>query len=471
LTRDPRKNYLAPIPDDVLSHFKGDMSFYDHQKMSFHFSSQRNHSALFLHPGLGKSLVILSLFLDRLSKREARNILIVVPKSLMINFKNEIKKFCPKLSVLVIMGNRERKTRLISSNRYKVNIINYEAFINLWRVIRRKKYSMAAFDESTKFKYHTTSIFKSLYKGTELIPIKVISTGTPYVSDTLNIRNQFYIMKGSCAFECGSIREFSRDFRYDHYAVKKVVDRYAITFTKDECLDLPPKNFIKIDCQQNDEEYSVYRSILNDFKIWIDQFEGKYIPIKHLLAQITRLRQVCIGKFTKQSSKRDMFRDIMEDFGDNQLIVWCEWTHEFNQVKEVLSEMGISFTFLKGNMRSADFESNKESFIKGDKQVLVAIMSCLTHGHTFVNCSRALYYTPPLSNEKYIQSQDRISRIGQTLKQFYYTLLSVYPDNSNELNTVEAWIYKRLLENQETLDFYMGEDSFIAKSHLNELFE
>ena len=64
--------------------------------------------------GLGKTVQSISL-LDQLRKTSAKNLfLVLVPLSLLSHWKEQITRFCPLLSVVCYVGNRETRENLQS---------------------------------------------------------------------------------------------------------------------------------------------------------------------------------------------------------------------------------------------------------------------------------------------------------------------------------------------------------------------
>ena len=63
--------------------------------------------------GLGKTIQAISLLLDEKNRSETHYPSIVVcPSSLTLNWENEVKKFAPSLSTLVISGNLAARDEL-----------------------------------------------------------------------------------------------------------------------------------------------------------------------------------------------------------------------------------------------------------------------------------------------------------------------------------------------------------------------
>lgn len=91
--------------------------------------------------GLGKTIQLLSVVLNYVqNKNNPKPTIVVCPSSLTLNWENEIKKFTPDLTSIVIRGNSsERKRQIKSIPKYNIAITSYDLLkrdIDIYKELR-----------------------------------------------------------------------------------------------------------------------------------------------------------------------------------------------------------------------------------------------------------------------------------------------------------------------------------------------
>jgi len=81
---------------------KSIMNLFEYQKKSVEFGVCRDRCLLALDPGLGKTIVVLKILEDRKLMVGSGKILVIVPASLRVNFRSEVKKWGYDESVFII---------------------------------------------------------------------------------------------------------------------------------------------------------------------------------------------------------------------------------------------------------------------------------------------------------------------------------------------------------------------------------
>jgi len=156
----------------LVDHLDGvDLSMcYQHQKKAITLAAMFGSYALFLDPGLGKSLVAIKLI--EYWKVPA---MIVAPLSTLESvWINEIKKWS-KLNAVILWHNLKE-----FNNGYNIFLINYEHFRKLHETADlSKKIQILIIDESSKMKNHKSLITKAVLYYKDKIKYKLILSGTP----------------------------------------------------------------------------------------------------------------------------------------------------------------------------------------------------------------------------------------------------------------------------------------------------
>jgi Superfamily II DNA/RNA helicases, SNF2 family len=197
---------------------------------------------------------------------------------------------------------------------------------------------------------------------------------------------------------------------------------------KSDALDLPEKIDELREVRLNPNEKRMYKEME---KLLITEVKGTAVTAEVALAKLMKLRQASAGFLYDEehnalrpgkSSKMRELEDTLEDLGNQQVIIWVQFTEEVAAIGRLITEMGRSFTTLHG--ATEDKDASIKAFQSNSVQYLIAHPRSAGHGLTFVNCSAAVYFSLDYSYESHEQSRDRIHRIGQVNKCLYIYLLA-----------------------------------------------
>ena len=141
-----------------------------------------------------------------------------------------------------------------------------------------------------------------------------------------------------------------------------------------------------------------------------------------------KLREITSG-FIKDStgrcvdiddSKTEELLRLIDEIGDNQIIIWCQFKYEIEKLADILIKNGKSVVTAFSETNNLDYSIEK--FKNGRADILIAHPLTLQYGVTLVNCCFAIYYSLSYSFEQYEQSYARIYRKGQENYCSYYFL-------------------------------------------------
>ena len=132
--------------------------------------------------GLGKTLQTISLLghlKNELKIKEPH--LVIVPKSTVYNWEREIKNFCPSLSTLVLMGNKDERKSIVSDNLKKfshdVLITSYDIALLEKYAIKKISWYYVVIDEAHRIKNSEARL--SAYVRELKTKHRMLITGTP----------------------------------------------------------------------------------------------------------------------------------------------------------------------------------------------------------------------------------------------------------------------------------------------------
>lgn len=434
---------------------------YKHQDIAIQFHLARKHSMDASEPGTGKSRTAILVLMERMRRGEVSKALIICPKSLLWSWHDEVWKHANRKSTIVA-GSSVDKEILFNRNS-NLFVTNYETTIHpaLLKKIRGMKFDMIVWDESTFLKNHQSKRSQVNYIIGGGTKFKLMLTGTPITDSIQDVYSQYKVLDGGKTFGVNYskfIRYFYTPvwnyipgktfFRYGSYWKQKVGARNTlwqklrpsvIRFKKEDCLDLPEKVFVKryVDWVPGSEQSNDYamveddivrelRKQIMDAGHTLDDLlfrEDLTIQIRGVLAKFSKLQQIGHGfLYTgaddvtwheydyKTNPKLNALEELLEEYAPRgQVVVYSPFIHDRELIMQ--GKHGKLFT---NDVR--EFQAGKKQFFIGS-QLQAGV------GLNFQNASTMIFYGHHWGLEKFLQSQDRIHRIGQNKKCLYVHLL------------------------------------------------
>lgn len=449
------------------------MELFAHQKKAIDFALKNNGcGALLMDTGTGKTRTALEIF-RQINVPDIR-LLVICPISLIESaWGDDIKKFTDFEYVNL-------RKKLIHG---RIMIMNFEMLLSAKNIDFIKKMPepiMCVVDESSRVKNNRSRTTKVLLSLRNKFAARIVMSGTPcpnteaelwpqitFVGDILHrnfyvFRNQYFhlargsqVMNGTVINKHMAREIFSKGWKYaiTPDSKKKLMDGIAPwTFfcRKQDCLDLP---------DQVDEVRVVelppdirrhYHQMKNECIIEINSMP---IVAQTALTRILRLRQITSGFALgevpvsfKGSPKINELQDILEEAGDQQVIIWCQFHKEIDMVTSVLGEKCCTLYGL-----TKDKDASINAFKSGEKQYLVAHPRSASFGLTFINCSLQIFYSMDYSWEMYEQARARTHRAGQVNKCTYIHIVAG--------NTIDEHILDALRKKKDAVELlysYIG---------------
>lgn len=453
-------------------------TLYKHQSEAIAFAIKNSGNiALFHEPGLGKTLTALEIFKHYRVQEPGLRMLVVCPLSLInAAWGEDIKKFTEfkylPYSEVKNVG-RGRPGCLLDAD---IVGINYESMIVASRLkeIRGLLTAgswMLVVDESSRMKNPKSITTKALLQLGPWAKHRVVASGTPasngeweywaqgrfvqpdcYSDSFYAFRNNyFHLARNGQVLEMrgrvmtrGMMAEiFQKGFKYQITDANRstLIERmapFAHWVRKEEALDLPEKidevRLVRMNPNERKAYNEMKRHLVTEIKtgrVVGGQQEVKTVTSEVALSKLMKLRELTSGAVYDEdhnilrpgrSSKLRELGDVLEEFGDKQVIIWINFKFEVEAISEMLKEDGKTFTTLYSG--TEDKDASIKGFQDGTFQVLIANSHSAAHGLTFVNCSNCVYFSLDYSYESYVQSRDRVHRIGQKNSCLYIHLIA-----------------------------------------------
>jgi len=237
---------INELPKEEVEYPKLNATLRDYQKYGYkwlkYLTDNNLGACLADDMGLGKTLQAIAL-LSNLHEEKKKKSMVIMPKSLIYNWENEIKKFAPKLKVGVYYGiNRD----FSSLKKVDVILTTYGTIRNDIENLLEHKFDLLILDESQNIK----NINSQTTKAVLLLNAKkrVALSGTPIENNLLELYSLFRFLNPEMF---GSVQEFTNDYivpiqKYSDTStieeLRKKIYPFLLRRVKKEVLaDLPDK--------------------------------------------------------------------------------------------------------------------------------------------------------------------------------------------------------------------------------------
>ncbi|MDN3586342.1 SNF2-related protein [Pedobacter aquatilis] len=412
--------------------------------------------------GLGKTIQVIAFILSQREKVEHNTNLIVVPASLIFNWKAEIERFAPSVQVKTIYGS-ERVKVTTDFNHFEVILTSYGTLLSDIRFLKDFRFNYIFLDESQNIKNPESQRYKTVRMLQSRN--KVAITGTPIENNTFDLYGQ---LSFACPGLFGSKQQFADlystpiDQFKDSKRAKELQSKirpFILRRTKEQVAkELPDKTEITLYCEMGTEQRDVYEANKKEIQDYILGKTEDELPKSsmHVLRSITRLRQICNsaalladGKsYVQASSKIEVLIEQIESKAQkHKILIFSQFVGMLDLIKKRLIEKEVNFQYLTGQTKNReevvrDFQSNTS---------IPVFLISLKAGGTGLNLTQADYvylvdpwWNPAVEN----QAIDRAYRIGQHKNVMAVRLIC--PDTIEEkimkLQSVKKDLVKNLIQ-------------------------
>lgn len=406
--------------------------------------------------GLGKTLQAIVALAQQHSKQQKTS-LVVCPTSLLYNWKEELSKFCPKFTCIVVDGVPSVRKKIISGvHQYDVVITSYSLLQKDIEQYKEMSFNYVILDEAQHIKNRGTRNAKSVKML--ISDYRLILSGTPIENSLEELWSLFdFLMPGFLNTYDRFVEKYMRVSGEEHHTnleyLKKKVAPFILRRMKADVLkDLPPVSELVYHCPLSDVQKELYKSFADSARdeltklVERDGFDKVQI---HVLATLTRLKQICCHPaiFAKEvaengdSAKYDMLMELLQTLIDSnhKTVIFSQYTKMLQIMKEDLERKGIPFSYLDGASKNR-LETVKK--FNEDPSIPVFLVS-LKAGGTGLNLVGAdtvihydMWWNPAVES----QATDRVHRMGQKQNVSVYKLVTL---NSIEEKIVDMQNKKR----------------------------
>ncbi|NOQ98096.1 MAG: hypothetical protein GQ561_08015 [Calditrichae bacterium] len=432
------QNFSNIEPIKQLNGFEGTLR--DYQKIGVDWLSFLNQfgfgGILADDMGLGKTIQVIALLshLKRSQKLE-KPVLIVVPLTVLFNWKNELQRFAPPLKVLTYQGQKPDREQLYNSfQEFDVILISYGILLQDRNKLSAIRWEYAILDESQKIKNPLTKTYQAVSKLRAFH--RLCLTGTPIENSPQDLWAQFNFLNPGIF---GTLKQFEARFtsngdsRKDaHDLLRKIIHPFILRRRKEEVLEeLPERTNIIQYIEMTPEQSQIYRQWLEYYGNQIfEQVDTNGIQKSRIkiLEALTYLRQLAchpaIFQNTvdlRESGKMVLLEEMLEELIEegHKVLIFSQFVRFLKLTRQLLDEKKWAYEYMDGSTRK------REQVIRNfqtNPNVSIFLISLKTGG-LGLNLTAADYviHLDPWWNPAVEQqASDRAHRIGQTNRVFVY---------------------------------------------------
>jgi superfamily II DNA or RNA helicase len=431
--------------------------------------------------GLGKTAQTLAhLLLEKEAGRLDKPALIILPTSLIFNWKNEAARFAPDLKVLSLHGP-ERKSRFAEIAEHDVILTTYPL---LWRdadELMQHSYHLLILDEAQTVKNAQSQSAEAVRKIDARH--RLCLTGTPLENHLGELWSQFdFLLPGFL----GTSKQFTRHWRtpiekQGDMARRSLLARRIRPFIlrrkkEDVAQELPPKTIIVRSVELEGSQRDLYETVraAMDAKVR-DEIASRGFARSQIviLDALLKLRQVCCdprlvkagaARQVPERAKLDLLMAMLPELVDEgrRVLVFSQFTSMLALIEHELDKAGIAYVTLTGD--TVDREVPIRRFQDCEVPIFLISLKAGGVGLNLTAADTVIHYDPWWNPAVENQATDRAHRLGQDKPVFVYKLIvsGSIEEKILALQERKAELAAGILSEDHRVDVKFGTDDLAA---------
>ena len=462
---------------------------YKHQMTALEKSWHKETYAYFMEMGTGKTKVLIDNMAMLYDKGKIDGALIIAPKGVVKTwYEQEIPTHLPdhieNVTVLwqpnITKKQQEKLETLFEiETALHILVMNVEAFSTEKGMKFASKFLnshkvLMAIDESTTIKTPTAKRTKNIIKLGNYSKYRRIMTGSPVTKNPLDLYTQCefldpYLLNHSSYYafrnryaQMKTMHVRGRSIQVVHAfqnlaELSEKLQCFSYRVLKEDCLDLPPKNWTKRHITLSAEQKKVYDQMKKEA---LATLNGKVTSTMTVITQLMRLQQITCGHFvaddgSTQEIKNNRIIELMEVLAETEgkAIIWGHWQKDIqNIVGEIEKVYGPGSVVSYYGLTPQDERQDNIRRFQDDPECrfMVGTPSTGGYGITLTAANTVIYYSNGYDLEKRLQSEDRAHRIGQKKNVTYIDIIAE--------DTVDDKIVKSLRKKINIASEVLGEE-------------
>jgi SNF2 family DNA or RNA helicase len=443
-----KKNLRHKLVAETFSNSQLLKILFPHQRSAVEWLRSKPHALLGDDMGLGKTLSVLASIDSLILDKEINFSLIICPNSLSRNWLAEAQTFTPLRRYEIIPESPKDRARLFRQIESGIVVcdgvvLNYEKLrspdvLKGLLDLLKDKQALLCFDESQRIKNPKSVAFQALRKLGPLFKRRIALSGTPTPRDITDVWSQVTVLDGGERFG-NSYYKWLKEIaelgtKYSEYAVRSFkpfaventiarVHELLLRRRKEEVVNLPEKTFVNRFCQMQGDQAKRYTQLCKELLLQMRSAAGKDFVrvVDNMLEEYLRAVQLASNPrlidpgFEGDPAKFKELDEIVNEVvveKREKIVIWTNFLGNVAELTKRYQQHGC-YAFsgeVPARIRNKtvkEFQTNTEG------RVLVAVPAAGGVGITLTAAKTAVYIDRTWNAEHWLQSVDRIHRIGQ----------------------------------------------------------
>ncbi len=440
--RERLRNFTSIAAQSLPGSFNGELRSYQQAGYNWlHFLDEFGFGGCLADDmGLGKTIQAL-VYLQSQYETAPRGqpaSLVVVPRSLLVNWQREANRFTPELRLLEFFA-QDRTKDVAVFDQYDVIITTYGIMRRDISLLKKYTFRHVILDESQTIKNPLSQTSRAARQLAA--KQRLALTGTPVENSTAELWSLFAFLNPGLL---GSLEFFKREFsgpiekKGDEQAaqtLRKMVFPFILRRTKKQVApELPPRTDKILYCDMEPAQRKFYLRMRDTYRgllLGMLEHEGINASRMKILEGLLRLRQISNHprlveeQFRGTSGKFELLLDTLTTLRaeGHKVLVFSQFVQMLKILRQSLDHQKMPYLYLDGQTRNR--QERVDEFQNNPKIPLFLIS--LKAGGVGLNLTAADYviHIDPWWNPAVeMQATDRTHRIGQEKPVFVYKFIT-----------------------------------------------
>lgn len=429
--------------------------------------------------GLGKTIQAISVMQKMKDDKKDSSFLVVVPTSLVFNWKAELEKFAPTMKVSSHHGqNRVKAKTDAAKKKFAQMVKDNDIIITTYGILRNDMHLFAdtefdyiALDEAHVIKNPMSISAKSVcaLNGKH----RLVISGTPIQNNLTELWSLYNFLNPGYL---GGYEFFREKFvlpieraqdKNVSDALRKLINPFLLRRTKEVIADeLPDKTEMVLEANFGDEEKKIYSDWKEYYKYEIKNMikdKGVAQSKMKILEGLMKLRQIALhpkmvdANYKGSSAKFELLMMEIEKVMNegHKVLVFSSFVKMLSIIKDEFEKRGLDYSYLDGQTKNREKVVDGFNNAEDARSFLISIKA----GGVGLNLTSADYvfivdpwWNPAVES----QAMDRAHRIGQKKKVFVYKMITK--------DTIEEKILELQKSKKRLVEDLIIEDSGFVKN-------
>lgn len=239
--------------------------------------------------------------------------------------------------------------------------------------------------------------------------------------------------------------------------LKDILKPFSSRVLKKDVLDLPAKIRQHLRFDMSPEQWKLYNKLKEELMLEFNDGEA-LLTAQEPIVNVLRLYQITAGYLPYLENDDGEPIEQVHEFRENprletalshlqkcsgKTVIWCRFTRDVELLSTALGKQAVTF---HGPLNEDERYNNKQAWLKGDPQYLVAQIQAMARGHNLNIAQDVLYYTNDSRLRLRRQSEDRTHRGKMDFAVLYTDMIASDTVDEQRVRTL-----RRKLTSAETI--------------------